>query len=344
MNPRPKILVTGATGYVGGRLIPRLLELGFPVVALGRSMAKLLNRPWSYHPLIEVKAVDLFQEEEMLKATQDCKIAYYFIHSMNPDHSDFVASDRRGAEIFTRIAAANQFDRIIYLGGLGEDNPQLSKHLRSRFEVAQILKSGPVPVTDLRAAMIIGSGSASFEILRYLVDRLPIMLTPKWVETPSQPIAIRDVLSYLLGVLEKAETIGETYDIGGGDVITYRELMAIYAEEAHLAKRIIIPVPVFSPKLSSHWIHLITPLSSAIARPLAEGLKNPVVCLDKRIRDIIPINPISCREAIRLALIRMEERKVETHWSDAGYLPPPEKIYAGDPRWAGGTAYKDKRY
>ena len=237
-----------------------------------------------------------------------------------------------------RAAAAAGLDRIIYLGGLGgADDPNLSEHLRSRFEVARILQSGAVPTTCLRAAMILGSGGAAFEILRYLVDRLPVMLTPRWVHTPVQPIAITNVLTYLMGCLEHDETRGQTFDIGGPEVVTYRQLMDIYAEEAHLARRLVIPVPVLTPRLSSYWIHLVTPVPASLAQPLAAGLANPVVCLDNRIREIIPQELLDCRQTIRLALQRIEQQRVETCWSDAGPLTPPEWAYCGDADYTGGT-------
>jgi hypothetical protein len=220
--------------------------------------------------------------------------------------------------------------------GSAED-PHLSKHLRSRYEVAQILQSGPVPATFLRAAMILGSGSASFEILRYLVDRLPVMLTPRWVHTPVQPIAIRNVLNYLQGCLEHEETKGQTFDIGGPEVVTYRQLFDIYAEEAHLPHRLIIPVPVLTPTLSAYWVHLITPVPAGIAGPLAGGLRNPVICKDNRIRTIIPQELLDCRQTIRLALQRVKQQQIETCWTDAGAATPPEWTYCGDTQYAGGT-------
>jgi uncharacterized protein YbjT (DUF2867 family) len=287
--------------------------------------------------------MDIFDEAQVAEALRDCKVAYYLIHSMNPDHRDFSEADKQAAAIFIRVAEHCHLEQIIYLGGLGEDIPSLSKHLRSRSEVGIILSSGKVPVTTLRAAMIIGSGSASFEILRYLVERLPVMITPKWVYTPTQPIAIRNVLHYLTGCVNNPQTLGKTFDIGGPDRLTYKELMAIYAEEAGLAKRLVIPVPFFTPGLSSYWIHFITPVGAAIARPLAEGLKNPTVCREDAIQEIIPQPLVSCREAIQLALERHRQHQVETHWTDAGWIPPPETIYPGDPHWSGGTVYLDRR-
>ncbi len=332
------VLVTGATGYVGGRLVPRLLAAGYRVRALGRSPAKLRSRPWGSHPLLELAQGDVLDEESLLRAAQGCWAAYYLVHSMTAAGQDFAEVDRRAAGNLVRAADAAGLDRLIYLGGLGEsDDPNLSGHLRSRFEVARILQAGPVPATVLRAAMIMGSGGAAFEILRYLVDRLPVMITPRWVHTPVQPIAVRNVLTYLIGCLEHDETRGQTFDIGGPEVVTYRQLMEIYAEEAHLARRLVIPVPVLTPRLSSYWIHLVTPVPASIAQPLAEGLANPVVCLDNRIREIIPQELLDCRQTIRLALQRVEQQRVETCWSDAGALIPPEWAACGDAAYAGGT-------
>ncbi len=337
MQSKP-ILVTGATGYVGGRLVPRLLEAGYRVRALGRSLGKLQSRPWGNHPNIELAKGDVLDFESLRLATQGCGAAFYLVHSMAVGTRDFAATDRQAAQNMARAAAEAGLDRIVYLGGLGgEDDPLLSEHLRSRLEVARILKSGAVPTTFLRAAMILGSGGAAFEIMRYLVDRLPVMLTPRWVHNPVQPIAIRNVLIYLMGCLEPEEVKGQTFDIGGPEVVTYRQLFDLYAEEAGLPRRIIIPVPVLTPRLSSYWIHLVTPVPASLAQPLAEGLRNPVICRDDRIRDLIPQELLDCRQTIRLALQRIEQQRVETCWSDAGTIIPPEWSHCGDAQFAGGT-------
>lgn len=337
-----KVLVTGATGYVGGRLVTRLLEDGHQVIATGRSLSKLRSRTWAAHRNVELRALDVLQGDNLDAEFEGCDVVYYLVHSMNPNVRDFANADRIAAEHVRNAAAQAGVKRIIYLGGLGEDSDRLSKHLKSRAEVAQVLQQGIVPVTTLRASMIIGSGSASFEILRYLVQRLPIMITPRWVETASQPISIRNVIDYLARCLDSQETEGKTFDIGGPDILSYRELMQIYAEEAGLKKRIIIPVPVFTPKLSSYWIHLVTPLPASIAQPLAEGLRNPAVCKENSIRNVIPQQLVSCREAIALALFKTEQQLVETHWTDAGWMPV-ESTIPGDPDWAGGSAYTDSR-
>lgn len=332
----PRIAIAGATGYIGGRLVPCLLQLGYRVRCLVREPAKLSDRAWAASSGLEIVQADLNRPGALADALNGCEAAFYLVHSMTSAGAGYAEEDRSLASNFAVAARAAGVARIIYLGGLGETGADLSEHLSSRREVETALASTGVPVTVLRAAMIIGSGSASFEILRYLVERLPIMVTPKWVSTPCQPIAVRNVIEYLARCLSTPETTGQVFDIGGPEVFCYRDIMRIMAEELGLRPRWVIAVPVLTPRLSSYWIHLITPLSHKIAKPLAEGLKNPVVCREDRITRLIPQELLGVREAIHAALRRMAEHQVETNWSMAGSLP-------GDPDWAGGTVFRDAR-
>lgn len=331
------ILVAGATGYVGGRLIPKLLEAGYRVRAMGRSLEKLAGRSWAGQPGVELFAGDVMDLAVLTQATDGCRTAYYLVHSMLSGKGQFAEADRQAARNMTAAAAAAGLERIIYLGGLAESEMPASKHLRSRLEVGHILQSGPVPTTHLRTPVILGSGSASFEILRYLVDRLPVMITPRWLRSRNQPIAIRNVLGYLVGCLAQPATIGKTFDIGGPEIMTYQDLLHLYAREAGLRRRLIFPVPVLTPKLSSYWIHFVTPVPAAIARPLAEGLTSEAICTENHIKDLVPQKLLTCREAIRLALESVSLEQVDTCWMDAGAAVAPEWARCGDAEWAGGT-------
>jgi uncharacterized protein YbjT (DUF2867 family) len=333
---RKRVAIAGATGYIGGRLVPHLLENGYKVRCLVRSREKLAGREWAAHPDVEVCTSNLEDCAALAKDLASCEAAFYLVHSMTSAGAAYAERDRHLALQFASAAREAGVRRIVYLGGLGETGANLSQHLSSRREVESALASAGVPVTALRAAMIIGSGSASFEILRYLVERLPVMITPKWVSTECQPISVRNVIGYLAGVLRVPETAGQIFDIGGPDVLCYRELMDVMAQELGLKPRWIIPVPVLTPRLSSYWIHLVTPLSHNIAKPLAEGLKNPVVCRDDRITQLIPQELLTVRASIRTALVKIAEQDVETNWAMAGPIP-------GDPDWAGGALFQDAR-
>ncbi len=301
-----------------------------------REPRKLSLRPWAEDPRVSIAKCDLAEDDNLHEHLTGCDAAFYLIHSMELSGSEYADRDRKLATRFVQAAEHAGINRIIYLGGLGEMGEGLSEHLSSRREVEHILASSSVPMTAFRAAMIIGSGSASFEILRYLVERLPVMITPKWVKTESQPIAISDVLHWLVRCLSVPESENQTFEIGGADALPYSRLMQIMAEELQIPRRWILPLPVLTPRLSSGWISLVTPVSYRIARPLAEGLKNRVVVNDNRIQEVMPHEPLNARESIRRALERVRGNAVETRWSVAGPVP-------GDPDWAGGTQFVDQR-
>lgn len=338
VGPMARILVTGATGYIGGRLVPKLLEAGHEIRCMTRVPSRLNLDPW--RDQVEVVAGNVLDADSLDSALEGCDYAYYFVHSLG-DAPDFEAADRAGAANFAKAAGANGLERIIYLGGLGEDESKLSAHLESRHEVGRVLASGSTPVTEIRAAVIIGSGSVSFEMLRYLTEVLPAMTTPKWVRSMCQPIAIRDVLSILVAVLDRARQGDEIIEVGGPDVLSYQDMMQTYAEVAGLRKRLIIPVPVLSPGLSSLWVGLVTPLPSGVARPLVDSLKHDVVVRDRDAQGELLTNPLPFNEAVRLALARYENGEVVTRWSDAE--ASPALPIPSDPEWAGGSVFLDEQ-
>ncbi len=335
------VCVTGATGYIGGRLVPALLDAGHQVRCLVRTPSKLADVEWASRATI-IEG-DIGDPAAVADAMSGCTAAYFLVHSMGAD-ADFAAQDRQHATVFARAAADTAtMEQIVYLGGLGRDDDQLSPHLESRHEVGRILALGRVPVTELRAAVIIGSGSASFEMLRNLVEVLPAMVTPRWVHTKVQPIAIRDVLHALAAVLDRPETRGRTIEIGGPDILTYREMMQTYAEVAGLRRRLIIPVPLLSPGLSSRWVGLVTPLPQDLAAPLVESLVNEVVVAEDSDIDLFAGHErVDFHRSIELALRRIESIEVNTRWSDA-LLPgtTPADPLPSDPDWSGGTVFID---
>lgn len=293
------ILVTGASGFVGRRLVRELVQRGYRVRCLERRAG---NQPAG----VEQVRGDLLQPETLPRAFEGVSSAYYLVHSMGRGAGDFAEQDRRAARSFVSAAEAAGVQRVIYLGGLGEAGDNLSHHLSSRLEVARILQSASFKTTFLRAAVIIGYGGASYEMVHSLVRRLPVMITPRWVSTRNQPIAVHDVIGYLAGCLEEPATAGQTFDIGGPEVLTYREMMERFARLEGRFLRI-IPVPVLTPRLSAYWVGLVTPVKSAIAIALIEGLKNEVICRDNRIRELVPIRLTSFEEAIRTALQEQQQ-------------------------------------
>ena len=307
------VLVTGATGYIGGRLVPRLLAAKHSVRVLARDSGRLTGRFLG----VDVAEGDLFDRASIRAALEGIDVAYYLVHSMTRSRGDFAENDRKAAAIFSEAAADAGVKRIIYLGGLGVEGKALSHHLRSRHETGEKLRSAGVSVTEFRAAMIVGSGSASFEMMRYLTERLPVMIAPRWVDTPCQPISVRDVLAYLVTELERPSSGHEIFEIGGSDVLSYKEMMMRYARIRHLRRSLVV-VPFFTPRLSSGWIHLVTPIPASIARPLVDGLRNPVVVRDPRARSIFPtIDPVGYDVAVHRALDRYTTIGPETTWFDA---------------------------
>jgi uncharacterized protein YbjT (DUF2867 family) len=345
-RPGPRCLVTGATGYIGGRLVPELLEAGHRVRCLARSPAKLRDYPWSGDA--EVVRGDVTDAGSVAEALRGIDVAYYLVHALGTGR-DFEETDRKAARIFGEQARAAGVSRIVYLGGLtpeGVPEERLSPHLRSRAEVGRILLESGVPTTVLRAAVIIGSGSASFEMLRYLTERLPVMVTPRWVRTRIQPIGVRDVLRTLVGSARMPAEVNRTFDIGGPEVLTYLEMMQRYAAVAGLPRRLILPVPVLTPGLSSHWVGLVTPVPASIARPLTESLRHEVVCREHDIARYVPDppgRPFGFDEAVSLALQRVRDAQVTTRWSSASVPGAPSDPLPTDPDWAGGSLYTDQR-
>jgi uncharacterized protein YbjT (DUF2867 family) len=332
------VLVTGATGYIGGRLVPLLLEAGHRVRCMARRPAKLDLMPW--RDRVEVVPGDVLDPESLERAAAGCDAAFYLVHGM-AGGGGFEERDREGAANFRDAAESAGLRRIVYLGGLGpRGDADLSPHLSSRHEVGEVLASGTTPVTELRAAVIIGSGSLSFEMLRYLTEVLPVMTTPRWVKTRCQPVAVRDILQLLLRAVEDESGESRVLDVGGPDVLTYREMMQVYAEEAGLRRRLILPLPLLGLRLSSLWIGLVTPLPPRVARPLVESLSSEVVVGEQDAAGVFPFEATPYREAVRRALANLPDR-VPTRWSDAA--PQPALPYPGDPEWSGGTVFVDQR-
>lgn len=317
--------------------MPRLLDAGHEVRCLVRNPDKLAGDPWRHD--VEVIRADVLSPDGLIEATQGVDVAFYLIHSMDDGVGDFSDRDRCAATNFRDAAGEAGLERIVYLGGLG-DSEDLSPHLSSRQDVGRVLADGPTPVTELRAGVIIGSGSVSFEMLRYLTEVLPAMLTPKWVRTRCQPIAVADVLEVLSAAIDDESPADRIYEIGGPDQMTYEDLTRVYAEVAGLRRRWIIPVPVLSPKLSSHWVGLVTPLPTGV-EPLVESLRNEVTVSDNSYAEAKASPLIPYREAVAKALQRWGEAAIPTRWSDSDVPDSPVHPVPSDPDWAGGTTLTD---
>jgi len=335
-----KVLVAGAGGYIGGRLVMRLLDAGHEVRCLARSPEKLEGAPWSSS--VTIFAGDVLDPVALATAMDGVEVFYYLVHSIGTRGS-FEDVDRQAATGAARVAAESGVRRIVYLGGLVPAGEVLSPHLASRAEVGQIFLDGPVPAIVLQAGVVIGSGSASFEMLRYLTERLPVMVTPTWVKSLVQPIAVRDVLSYLVAVLGLPDDTNRRFDIAGPDILSYREMMQHYAAVAGLPPRVIIAVPVLSPWLSSQWVNVVTPVPKALAQPLIESLRNNAVASEHDIQALEPLDLCPFDEAVRLALERVHRSEVATRWSGARWPGAPSDPMPNDPDWSGGTVYRDER-
>ena len=303
-----RIAVFGATGVIGSALVP-VLAVHHDVVAVSRHADTI------FHPGVSTATANVTDAGSVRRALDGVEIAYYLVHSLGSP--DFSERDREGALTVAREAERAGLVQIVYLGGLGDDSPELSPHLRSRVETANALASCSVPVTTLRAAVVIGRGSAGFETIVALVDRLPVMIAPRWLSTQTQPIALVDVVGYLAGVAARAEAIGERFDVGGPEIMTYRNMIERIAK-IRGNRRVIIEVPVLSPRLSSYWLHLVTPVRAGVARPLIEGLRNRTIAHDERIRSLVPRALTSFEEAAGAAFQASRSRPSAHHSSAAG--------------------------
>jgi uncharacterized protein YbjT (DUF2867 family) len=338
-------LVTGATGYIGGRLVPELLSAGFRVRVLVRHPERLRDRSW--HDAVEIVAGDATDASAVGRSMAGVDVAYYLLHSLTTGEG-FEAREEAMAQVFADAAVGAGAGRIVYLGGMVPDVPpdRLSAHLRGRVRTGEILRGSGVPTAELRAAVIIGSGSASFEMMRYLTERLPVMVTPRWVNTRTQPIAVRDVLHYLVFSADLPPSVNRTFDVGGPEVLTYRLMMDGYAAVAGLSKRTILPLNVLTPRLSSRWVGLVTPVPSSIARPLVDSLRYEVVRREHDLDDLLPAPAeglLPFRTAVGLALSRVRDDEVRTSWASASVPGAPSDPLPSDPAWAGGTLYTDVR-
>ncbi|MDQ1205954.1 SDR family oxidoreductase [Microbacterium sp. SORGH_AS_0862] len=339
----PLVLVLGATGYIGGRLTPRLLAAGYRVRVLSRDAERVRALPWGSD--VEIVEGSVTDPDAMAEACDGVDVVYYLVHSMGQGKG-FEDTDLAAARTVADAAAAASVSRLVYLGALHPEGVPLSPHLASRVEVGEVFLDSPVPTAVLQAGIVIGSGSASFEMIRHLTEVLPYMPAPKWVRNRVQPIAVRDVLYYLLGAARLAPDVDRAFDIGGPDAPRYGQMMNGYAVEAGLPQRPIAPLPVLTPGLASHWVNVVTPVPRSIARPLIASLQNECVIKDRSIDEFIPPPQgglTSYRRAVQFALGRVDADDIETSWQDAEVSGVPSDPLPSDPEWAGRTVYTDAR-
>ncbi|MFV0286149.1 MAG: SDR family oxidoreductase [Demequina sp.] len=340
----PLVLVLGATGYIGGRLVPRLITAGYRVRVLTRSRRRVEGQPWARD--VEIVEGDATDDDSIARAMVGVDVVHYLIHSMSAAR-DYGRIDRGIALSVARHAATENVGRLIYLSGLHPDGVELSAHLASRKEVGDILLASSTPTLVLQAGVVIGAGSASFEMVRHLTEVLPFMPAPRWVMNRIQPIAVRDVLHYLLAATRLDDATNRAFDIGGPDVMRYADMMNRYAAIAGLPRRRILPLPVLTPGLASHWVGLVTPVPRRIARPLVESLLHSCVVKNRDIDQVIAPPPeglTGYEEAVRWALGRLELDAVETSWQDASVRGAPSDPLPSDPDWAGRPVFTDERH
>lgn len=337
MNTR-RALVTGATGYIGSRLVPALLRAGWTVRVLTRDGSKIEPRAWADQ--VEIAEGSATDTEELSAALQDVDVAYFLIHSMD-GKGDFVARDRSMAQQFAQVAERQGVGRIVYLSGLFPPDEELSKHLGSRKEVEDIFLASAVPTAVLRAAVILGAGSASFEMLRHLTERLPVMIAPRWLDTQIQPIAIRDVVRYLVGVADLPSEVNRGFDIGAEEVLTYRDMINRYAAQSQLVRRRVRTLPVMTPGLASHWVGLVTPVPAAIAKPLVGSLVHEVICKEHDIAEYVP-DPEEGFVDFDAAVIEAQQGPQPKPLRAEVDPDAPGRISAADPEWAGATVFQDR--
>lgn len=347
-----KVLLTGATGYIGKRLLPLLIERGCEVVCAVRDKDRFPREGFYQHPNVSALEIDFLSDVFVSDELKDIDAAYYLIHSMSDDDSSsFEKLEKTAAQNFVELIDHTSAKQIIYLGGITNEQA-LSRHLASRKHVDEVLRTSSVPVTSLKAAIIVGSGSSSFEIIRDLVEKLPVMIAPRWLNTRTQPIAIRNVLEYLTGVLLREDTYGESYDIGGPDVMTYKEMLLQFAEVRGL-KRYILTVPVMTPKLSSYWLYFVTSTSYRLAVNLVNSMKVEVVARPNDLGERLGVHPMSYKEAVRLAFQKIAQNSVVSSWKDSlvssykhnslrEYLEVPVNGCFADERMAPITKHMDK--